>query len=95
MTALSRGLVAIGTGDQTAALRYSAEADRFLKREPMVLLLKAQAAQMANDPAGAEKSFAEMLNHPETRALGLRGLHVEALRRQPIPKPPMPMPRRR
>ena len=81
MTALSRGLVAIGTGDQTAALRYSAEADRFLKREPMVLLLKAQAAQMANDPAGAEKSFAEMLNHPETRALGLRGLHVEALRR--------------
>ena len=81
MTALSRGLVAIGTGDQTAALRYSAEADRFLKREPMVLLLKAQAAQMANDPAGAEKSFADMLNHPETRGLGLRGLHVEALRR--------------
>ena len=81
MMALSRGLVAIGTGDQTAALRYSAEADRFLSREPMVLLLKAQAAQLANDPGGAEKSFAEMLNHPETRGLGLRGLHVEALRR--------------
>ena len=81
LTALSRGLVAIGTGDQVAALRYSNEADRYLKREPMVLLLKAQAAQMAGDPAGAEKSFAEMLNHPETRALGLRGLHIEAQRR--------------
>ena len=56
-TALSRGLVAIGTGDQVAALRYSGEADRYLKREPMVLLLKAQAAQMAGDPAGAEKKL--------------------------------------
>ena len=81
MTALSRGLVAIGTGDRAAALRHSAEADRCLRREPMVLLLKAQTAQMAGDPAGAEKSFAEMLNHPETRALGLRGLHIEAQRR--------------
>ena len=81
MTALSRGLVAVGTGDQAAALRYAAESDRYLRREPMVLLLKAQAAQMAGDPDAAEKSFAEMLNHPETRALGLRGLHVEALRR--------------
>ncbi len=81
MTALSRGLVAIGTGDHAAALRHSAEADRCLKREPLVLLLKAQTAQMAGDPAGAERSFAEMLNHPETRALGLRGLHIEAQRR--------------
>ncbi len=81
LTALSRGMVAVGTGDQAAALRHSAEADRFLKREPMVLLLKAQAAQMSGDPAAAERSFAEMLNHPETRALGLRGLHIEARRR--------------
>ncbi len=81
LTALSRGLVAVGTGDQAAALRHSAEADRFLGREPMVLLLKAQAAQMSGDPAAAERSFVEMLNHPETRALGLRGLHIEARRR--------------
>jgi HemY protein len=81
LSALSRGLVAVGTGDQVAALRYSGEADRYLKREPMVLLLKAQAAQMAGDAAGAEKSFAEMLNHAETRALGLRGLYMEARRR--------------
>lgn len=81
LTALSRGLVAIGTGDQVAALRHADEADRCLKREPMVLLLKAQAAQMAGDRDGAERSFAEMLNHSETRALGLRGLHIEAQRR--------------
>ncbi len=80
-TALSRGMVAIGSGDLAAAQRHSAEADRFLKREPMVLLLKAQTAQLGDDRGAAEGTFAEMLNHPETRALGLRGLHIEAVRR--------------
>ena len=79
--ALSRGMVAVGTGDETAALRYSAEATRLLAREPMTLLLRAQSAQMSGDQPVAEKTFAEMLKHPETRALGLRGLHIEAQRR--------------
>ncbi len=81
MTALSRGMVAVGTGDQVVALRCSAEAEKYLGREPLVLLLTAQAAQMSGDTAAAEKTFAAMLNGPETRALGLRGLHIEAQRR--------------
>ena len=81
MTALSRGMVAVGTGDQTVALRCSVEAEKYLGREPLVLLLRAQSAQMSGDSAAAEKTFAEMLNKPETRALGLRGLHIEAQRR--------------
>ena len=79
--ALSRGMVAVGTGDATAAQRCSAEASRLLAREPMTLLLRAQAAQLSGDRAQAEKSFADMLKYPETRALGLRGLHIEAQRR--------------
>jgi HemY protein len=82
MAALSRGMVAVGTGDQVLALRCSAEAEKYLGREPLVLLLKAQSAQMSGDTAAAEKTFAEMLNGPETRALGLRGLHIEAQRRR-------------
>lgn len=80
-SALSRGMVAIGSGDQASAERYSSEASRYLKREPMALLLKAQTAQAAGDQDAAERAFAEMLDHPETRALGLRGLHIEAQRR--------------
>lgn len=80
-TALSRGMVAVGSGDQASAERYSGEADRYLKREPMVLLLKAQTAQMTGHQDAAERAFAEMLDHPETRSLGLRGLHIEAQRR--------------
>ncbi len=80
-TALSRGMVAVGSGDQASAERYSVEADRYLKGEPMVLLLKAQTAQMAGHQDAAERAFAAMLDHPETRALGLRGLHIEAQRR--------------
>ncbi|WP_237479707.1 heme biosynthesis protein HemY [Lichenibacterium dinghuense] len=81
LAALSRGLVAVGTGDQVVAQRCAVEAELALDREPLVMLLKAQAAQMAGDTAAAEKTFAAMLNAPETRALGLRGLHIEAQRR--------------
>ncbi len=81
LSALSRGMVAIGSGDKEAASRYSSEASRFLKNEPMALLLKAQAAQLSGDREAAERIFTEMLGHGETRALGLRGLHMEAQRR--------------
>ena len=81
LKALSRGMVAIGAGDKDAASRCSIEASRYLGNEPMALLLKAQAAQLAGDREAAERTFTEMLAHPETRALGLRGLHIEAQRR--------------
>ena len=81
MAALSRGMIAAGAGDLKAARRASAEADRQLPNEPISLLLKAQAAQMAGDRDGAESAFRRMADRPETRLLGLRGLHVEARRR--------------
>ena len=81
LAALSRGMVAIGAGDSDAAQRHTVEAERLLKREPMVLLLRAQAAQLSGNQDKAEATFAEMLNLPETRALGLRGLYIEAQRR--------------
>ncbi len=81
MSALSRGMVAIGAGDVRAAQRHSADALKHLGKEPLTQLLKAQTAQLSGDRTTAEATFAEMIEHPETRLLGLRGLHVEARRK--------------
>lgn len=79
--AVSRGMVAIGAGDPVAAGRYTGEARRFVPNEPLTLLLEAQTAQLSGDRAQAEAAFKAMLDKPETRVLGLRGLFVEAKRR--------------
>jgi HemY protein len=79
--ALSRGMVAVGSGDADAARRHAGDASRLLRGEPMALLLKAQSAQLSGDQREAEQTFAAMLDHPETRTLALRGLYMEALRR--------------
>ncbi|MDX7950007.1 heme biosynthesis HemY N-terminal domain-containing protein [Lichenihabitans sp. Uapishka_5] len=79
--ALSRGMVAVGSGDADQARRYAMEAARLLKGEPMALLLKAQSAQLSGDRESAEQTFTAMLEHPETRTLALRGLYMEAGRR--------------
>ncbi len=73
-------MVAVGSGDARAASRHAAEARKHLGDEPLAKLLRAQAAQLAGDRAGAVAAFREMLDHPQTHALGLRGLHIEARR---------------
>lgn len=79
--AVSRGMVAIGAGDPIAAGRHALDARRFAGNEPLTLLLEAQAAQLSGDRGRAEAAFKAMLDKPETRVLGLRGLFVEAKRR--------------
>lgn len=79
--AVSRGMVAIGAGDPVAAGRHAADARRFAGNEPLTLLLEAQSAQLSGDRGRAEAAFKAMLDKPETRVLGLRGLFVEAKRR--------------
>lgn len=79
--AVSRGMVAVGAGDTIAARRYANEAERLLGREPLTLLLKAQAAQVSGNREAAEAAFTQMMEEDETRVLGLRGLFVEARRR--------------
>jgi HemY protein len=79
--AISRGMVAIGAGDPVAAGRYAVDARKFAASEPLTLLLEAQSAQLSGDRGQAEAAFKAMLDKPETRVLGLRGLFVEARRR--------------
>lgn len=79
--AVSRGMVAIGAGDPIAAGRHAHDARKFAAEEPLTLLLEAQTAQLSGDRGRAEAAFKAMLDKPETRVLGLRGLFVEARRR--------------
>ncbi len=79
--ALSKGLIAVGTGDADEASRSAHRAQKLLGKEPLVLLLSAQAAQLGGDTNAAETEFRNMLEHEETKALGLRGLYIEARRK--------------
>lgn len=78
---LTRGLVAVAAGDAQEARRKARKADQLLGHPPLTMLLVAQAAQLDGDREAARHQFTEMLDHPETEFLGLRGLMVEALRR--------------
>lgn len=79
--AISKGLVAIGSGDAVLARKSAADAARLSPGDPLALLLAAQSAQLGGDRAGAENAFRAMLERPDTKLLGLRGLYVEAQRR--------------
>lgn len=79
--AISRGLVAVGSGDARAARKFAGEAERLAAGEPLALLLRAQTAQLSGNRAAAEQAFRTMTEHDDTRLLGLRGLYVEAWRR--------------
>ncbi|MGE0563001.1 MAG: heme biosynthesis protein HemY [Pseudolabrys sp.] len=79
--AITRGLLAVGSGDMTMARRSAAEAARLSPGDPLALLLEAQSAQLAGDRESADKAFRAMLEKNETKLLGLRGLYIEAQRR--------------
>ncbi len=80
-SAISQGLIAIGSGDMKAARRYADEARRIAPNEPLTLLLGAQAAQLAGDRGSAERTFRAMAGRDDTKLLGLHGLFMEARRR--------------
>jgi HemY protein len=79
--AISRGLIAVGAGDVVAAQRFTEEVQRLAPGEPLALLLTAQAAQITGDRDSAERAFRAMAARPDTKALGLHGLFIEAQRR--------------
>lgn len=80
--ALSRGLVAVAAGDSTAARKQARRAETLVDDRPLVTLLSAQAAQLDGDEQAAAKFFQAMTEKPETAFLGVRGLLVQAMRRE-------------
>ena len=80
LDALSSGMIAIGAGDRTLALRYAGQARKALPNEPLTHLLRAQTAELTGDRATSRRIFEAMLASPDTEQLGLRGLFLEARR---------------
>ncbi len=82
--AIMHGLIAVGAGDVRAAQRYAEEARKLAPDDPLSLLLTAQSAQLSGDRASAERAFRRMAGHERTKLLGLRGMFIEAHRRDDI-----------
>ncbi len=82
--AIMRGLIAVGAGDARAAQRYAEEVRKIAPADPLALLLTAQAAQLGGDRKAAENSFRRMAGDERTKLLGLRGLFIEAQRRDDL-----------
>jgi HemY protein len=80
LDALSSGMIAIGAGDGSLALRHAGQARKALPNEPLTHLLRAQTAQLIGDRATSRRIFEAMLSSPDTEQLGLRGLFLEAQR---------------
>ena len=80
--ALSTGLIAAGSGDGALARKKTKEASKLISadQEPLIHLLNAQASLLEGDHEGARARFEAMLDDPEMRLLGLRGLYLEAER---------------
>ena len=78
--ALTQGMVAVAAGDSELADKLSRKADALLEEPPLTMLLSAQAAQLKGDDTAARRYFEAMLENPETRFFGLRGLLMQAQR---------------
>ncbi len=78
--ALSQGMVAVAAGDAGEARRCTKRAEGLLSDPPLTLLLSAQAAQLGGDEGAARRYFETMLESPDTRFLGLRGLVNQAIK---------------
>ena len=80
--ALSTGLIAAGAGDAVTARLMMKRAAGHLSsdQEPLIKLLDVQTAMLEGRTDDARKGFEALIEDPETRLLGLRGLYIEAQR---------------
>ncbi len=80
--ALSTGLIAAGAGDAATARKMAQRSMGLLSadQEPLIHLLDAQTAMIEGKNDEARTKFEAMVEDPETRDLGLRGLYLEARR---------------
>ncbi len=79
---LSTGIIAAGAGDSVTARKMLKQAGGLLNSttEPMIQLLDAQASILEGHHAEAREKLEAMLEDPELRIFGLRGLYMEAKR---------------
>lgn len=79
---LSTGLIAAGAGDTGLARKMGKQVSGLMSsdQEPLLHLLDAQTMLLEGRHDEARAKFEQMVDDPETRLLGLRGLYLEAQR---------------
>lgn len=80
--ALSTGMIAAGAGDAVKARLLNKQAAKLIRsdQEPLIHLLEAQALELEGNHKAAREKYEQMIDDPEMRLLGLRGLFKEAER---------------
>ena len=80
--ALSTGIIAAGAGDAAKARQMNKQAAKLINadQEPLIHLLEAQSLALEGNVEGAREKYESMIDDPEMRLLGLRGLYLEAVR---------------
>lgn len=80
--ALSTGMIAAGAGDFAKARQKNKDAAKLISadQEPLIHLLEAQTFLLEGNHNGAREKFEAMIDDPEMKLLGLRGLYLEAER---------------
>lgn len=76
--ALSKGLIAAGSGDAASARRFAKDSVKLLGQKPLVSVLDAQTSLLEGKRDKARDRFEEMLENEDTKLIGLRGLFLEA-----------------
>lgn len=79
--ALSQGLIAASSGDVDMARTLAKESGKLLKNEPLVSLLGTQTALLEGKREVALENFKTMLEDDSTKLVALRGLFLEAERK--------------
>jgi HemY protein len=80
--ALAHGLAAAAAGQAKEARQLARRAEKLLADPSLTAVLSAQAAHLAGEAKEARTHFTQLLEHPKTAALGLRGLLHDAVARQ-------------
>lgn len=79
MDALSKGMLALASGDAKTAKRKADLAERKLERPELTRLLSAQAAELAGDPARAKLYYKALMTDDKTAFIGTQGLLKQAI----------------
>ena len=77
--ALSEGMMALASGDADAAMTKAGQAERYLQQPTLTNLLAAQAAEMSGNTTRAEQIYKELIQDPQTRFVGVRGIMKQRL----------------
>jgi HemY protein len=71
---ITRGFLAVAAGDGAEARRNAVKAIDMNDNVALVRILGAMAAEAANDPVATKAAYSAMLNVPELKLAGLKGL---------------------